>query len=110
MDSMRGQGGIQLLLTAEQDAQKIISNAKNLKTTRLKQAKEEAEREVGVYRSQLEADHQNKISETSGSSGSNVKRLEEETEQRIQNLRETASGISSTVVDLLVKHVTTVKS
>ena len=32
MDSMKGQGGIQMLLTAEQEARQIISNAKNCKT------------------------------------------------------------------------------
>lgn len=31
MDSMKGQGGIQMLLTAEQEAQQIISSAKNRK-------------------------------------------------------------------------------
>ncbi|RVW12099.1 hypothetical protein CK203_087312 [Vitis vinifera] len=32
MDSMKGQGGIQMLLTAEQEARQIISSAKNCKT------------------------------------------------------------------------------
>lgn len=31
MDPFRGQGGIQMLLTAEQDAQQVISNARNSK-------------------------------------------------------------------------------
>lgn len=34
-----------------------------VKTSRLKQAKEEAEREVMNYRSQMEAEYQNSISE-----------------------------------------------
>ncbi|RVW66424.1 V-type proton ATPase subunit G3 [Vitis vinifera] len=113
MDSMKGQGGIQMLLTAEQEARQIISNAKNLKLTRLKQAKEEAEREVKLYHSNMEAAHQKKISEVSaqifGSSGSNVKRLDEETAMRIQSLKESASRVSSDVVAMLIKHVTTVK-
>eukprot|EP00261_Vitis_vinifera_P017180 XP_010646750.1 PREDICTED: V-type proton ATPase subunit G 1 [Vitis vinifera] len=110
MDSMKGQGGIQMLLTAEQEARQIISNAKNLKLTRLKQAKEEAEREVKLYHSNMEAAHQKKISETSGSSGSNVKRLDEETAMKIQSLKESASRVSSDVVATLIKHVTTVKA
>ncbi|KAL6316995.1 hypothetical protein AAG906_026693 [Vitis piasezkii] len=107
MDSMKGQGGIQMLLTAEQEARQIISNAKNLKLTRLKQAKEEAEREVKLYHSNMEAAHQKKISEVSaqifGSSGSNVKRLDEETAMRIQSLKESASRVSSDVVAMLIK-------
>ncbi|XP_034677457.1 V-type proton ATPase subunit G 1-like isoform X2 [Vitis riparia] len=110
MDSMKGQGGIQMLLTAEQEARQIISNAKNLKLTRLKQAKEEAEREVKLYHSNMEAAYQKKISETSGSSGSNVKRLDEETAMRIQSLKESASRVSSDVVAMLIKHVTAVEA
>ncbi|KAL6317023.1 hypothetical protein AAG906_026777 [Vitis piasezkii] len=90
MDSMKGQGGIQMLLTAEQEARQIISSAKNLKLTRLKQAKEEAER--------------------NGSSGSNVKRLDEETAMKIQSLKQSGSRVSSDVVVMLIKHVTTVKA
>lgn len=87
---MRGQGGIQMLLTAEQEAQQIVSAARNctndsnscllqenhymfhflfslhnfsVKMTRLRQAKEEAEREVANYRSHQESEHQKKISE-----------------------------------------------
>ncbi|KAL6316815.1 hypothetical protein AAG906_021115 [Vitis piasezkii] len=90
MDSMKGQGGIQMLLTAEQEARQIISSAKNLKLTKLKQAKEEAER--------------------NGSSGSNVKRLDEETALRIQSLKESASRVSSDVVAMLIKHVTAVEA
>lgn len=32
MDSMKGQGGIQMLLTAEQEAQQIVAGARNCKT------------------------------------------------------------------------------
>ncbi|PSS31827.1 V-type proton ATPase subunit G like [Actinidia chinensis var. chinensis] len=110
MDSMRGQGGIQMLLTAEQEAQHIVSAARNLKITRLRQAKEEAEREVANYRSHLDAEYQNKISESSGSCGSTAKQLEEETEIKIKNLKETAAKVSPDVVGMLIKYVTTVKT
>ncbi|KAE8056139.1 hypothetical protein FH972_012933 [Carpinus fangiana] len=110
MDSFKGQGSIQLLLTAEQEAQHIVSSARNLKIARLKQAKEEAEKEVALYRSHLEAEFQKKISETSESSGANVKRLEEETEGKIQNLNKSASRISNEVAGMLIKYVTTVKT
>ncbi|KAB1204809.1 V-type proton ATPase subunit G [Morella rubra] len=110
MDSFRGQGGIQKLLIAEQEAQDIVSHARNLKSTRLKKTKEEAESEVGLYGSHLEAELQKKISETSGSSGNNAKRLEEETEVKIQNLNESASRVSPGVSGMLIKHVTTVKN
>ncbi|KAH7568219.1 hypothetical protein JRO89_XS07G0262700 [Xanthoceras sorbifolium] len=107
--SLRSQGGIQLLLSAEQEAQQLITDARNLKMARLKQAKDEAEKEAARYRYHLEAEHQKKITETSGNSDSTVKRLEEETEAKIQNMKETASRVSTEVVNMLIKNVTTVK-
>ncbi|GMH21794.1 hypothetical protein Nepgr_023636 [Nepenthes gracilis] len=103
MDSMKRQG-IQMLLAAEQEAQRIISDARNLKTQGLRHAKEEAGEEIARYHSHLEEEHQTKLSETSGSSGSNVKRLEEETEMKIQSLKNSASRISFEVAGLLKKH------
>ena len=47
---------------------------------------------------------------TSGSSGSNMKRLDEETAMRIQSLKESAARVSSDAVAMLIKHVTTVKA
>ncbi|KAF3773739.1 V-type proton ATPase subunit G [Nymphaea thermarum] len=110
MDANRGQGGIQLLLAAEQEAQHIVNAARTAKMTRLKQAKEEADREIAQYRTHMEAEFQKKIVESSGDSGANVKRLEQETESKIQNLKEEASKISLDVVDMLLRYVTTVKN
>ncbi|KAL8257722.1 hypothetical protein R6Q59_029763 [Mikania micrantha] len=109
MDASRGQNGIQLLLTAEQEAQQIVNAARNAKLARLKQAKEEAEKEVAEFRAQMEADFQRTLAETSGDSGANVKRLEKETEEKIQHLKTEADRISHDVVDMLLKVVTTVR-
>ncbi|RRT49124.1 hypothetical protein BHE74_00019576, partial [Ensete ventricosum] len=70
MDPVRGHGGIHMLLAAEQEAQQIVSSARNytmlfyaVKTGRLKQAKDEAEREAAAYRASLEEDYLRKVSE-----------------------------------------------
>ncbi|XP_016496707.1 V-type proton ATPase subunit G 1-like [Nicotiana tabacum] len=110
MDLMRGQGGIQMLLTAEQEAQQIVSTARNVKMTRLRQAKEEAEMEVVNYRSHLEAEYKKTLYETSGSSDSTEKRLEIETEKKIQRLKKAASEASPDVIAMLLKHITTIKT
>ncbi|CAL9093488.1 unnamed protein product [Musa textilis] len=110
MDPVRGHGGIHTLLAAEQEAQQIVSSARNLKTGRLKQAKDEAEREAAAYRAALEEDYQRKVSESTGSSGWNVKRLEKETETKIQNLKNASSAIHADVINMLLKHVTTVQT
>ncbi|GAB4854928.1 V-type proton ATPase subunit G 1 [Ancistrocladus abbreviatus] len=110
MDANRGQKGIQLLLAAEQEAQHIVNAAKNAKIARLKQAKEEAEKEIAEFRAQMEADFQRKLAESSGDSGANVKRLEQETDAKIQHLRTQAASISPDVVQMLLKYVTAVKN
>ncbi|KAM7499141.1 hypothetical protein LguiA_023555 [Lonicera macranthoides] len=110
MEANRGQNGIQLLLTAEQEAQHIVNAARNAKMARLKQAKEEAEKEVAAFRAQMESEFQRKVAESSGDSGANVKRLEKETEAKIDHLKTEASRISHDVVQMLLKHVTTVKN
>ncbi|XP_074575589.1 V-type proton ATPase subunit G 1-like [Curcuma longa] len=110
MDTSRRQTGIQQLLAAEQEAQHIVNEARNAKTARLKQAKEEAEKEIAAYRAQMEAEYQRKLAQTSGDSGANVKRLEQETEEKIHHLRSQAAAISDDVVQILLKHVTTVKN
>uniref|UniRef100_A0A803PA38 V-type proton ATPase subunit G n=1 Tax=Cannabis sativa TaxID=3483 RepID=A0A803PA38_CANSA len=109
MASNRSQGGIQQLLAAEQEAQHIV-NAARTKLARLKQAKEEAEREIAEYRAQVELDFQKKVAASSGDSGANVKRLEQETETKINHLKSEASRISQDVVEMLLKHVTTVRN
>lgn len=48
--------------------------------------------------------------QSSGDSGANVKRLEKETAAKIDNLKAEASRISQDVVQMLLKHVTTVKN
>ncbi|KAI5668039.1 hypothetical protein M9H77_17892 [Catharanthus roseus] len=105
MDPMRGQGGIQMLLTAEQEAQQIVSAARNLKMTRLRQAKEEAEREIVQYRSYLEAEYQKNLSQNSGSSNSTVKKLDIETEIKIRDMKENFSKSSTDVVAMLTEYI-----
>ncbi|KAF9676690.1 hypothetical protein SADUNF_Sadunf08G0029200 [Salix dunnii] len=80
------------------------------KMARLKQAKEEADKEIAEFRAHMEAEFQRKLAESSGDSGANVKRLERETEAKIGHLKTQASRISHDVVQMLLKHVTTVKN
>ncbi|KAI5425911.1 V-type proton ATPase subunit G1, partial [Lathyrus oleraceus] len=110
MASNSGQGGIQQLLAAEHEAQAIVNAAKNEKYARLKQAKEEAEREIAEQRTLLENQFQQKLSASSGDSGANVKRLEQETDTKIHELKTEAARISGDVVSMLLKYVTTVKN
>lgn len=49
------------------------------------------------------------IKQTSGDSGANVKRLEQETEAKIHHLKSESARISHDVVQMLLRHVTTVR-
>ncbi|KAK8916884.1 V-type proton ATPase subunit G 1 [Platanthera zijinensis] len=80
------------------------------KIARLKQAKEEAEKEIAEFRAQIEDAFKKKLAESSGDSGANVKRLEEETHHKIQHLEAESVMISNDVVQMLLRHVTTVKN
>ncbi|KAG8380587.1 hypothetical protein BUALT_Bualt06G0031000 [Buddleja alternifolia] len=110
MAASTSQNGIQALLAAEQEAQHIVGAARTAKQARLKQAKEEAEKEIAEFRAQVEAEFQRKVAESSGDSGANVKRLEIETEEKIGNLKTETSRISQDVVSMLLRQVTTVKN
>ncbi|RXI01284.1 hypothetical protein DVH24_001518 [Malus domestica] len=107
MASNRGHGGIQQLLAAEQEAQHIVNAARSAKNARLKEAKDEAEREIAEYRAHVEAEFQKKVQASSGDSGANVKRLEYETAEKINHLSTEGSRISNDVVQMLLKQVTT---
>ncbi|XP_066347899.1 V-type proton ATPase subunit G1-like [Miscanthus floridulus] len=97
MDANRRQSGIQQLLAAEQEAQQIVNAARAAKSARLRQAKEEAEREIAEYRAQMEAEFQRKVAE-------------EETATKIEQLNQQAASISPEVIQMLLRHVTTVKN
>ncbi|CAI5464840.1 unnamed protein product [Closterium sp. Yama58-4] len=103
------EGGIQLLLAAEQEAQKVVAAARAAKTARLRQAKEEAEREAAAYRAQREEEYRKKKAGTSGDSEATVKRLEVQTRQKIDQLTKEAGNVSKDVTAMLLDLVTTVK-
>jgi V-type H+-transporting ATPase subunit G len=48
--------------------------------------------------------------QSSGDSGANVKRLEQETAAKIEQLNQQAANISPEVIQMLLRHVTTVKN
>ncbi|KMZ69385.1 V-type proton ATPase subunit G [Zostera marina] len=102
--------GIELLLSAEQESQEIVTGARNGKLSRMRQARDEADTESMEYRALRESEFQKKLAESSGDSGANVKRLEEETKTKIANLKRDCSKISPNVVNMLLKHATSVKN
>ncbi|KAJ0693660.1 putative vacuolar (H+)-ATPase G subunit [Helianthus annuus] len=98
MEDYRRQGGIHQLLATEQEARQIVNAARTAKSNRLKQAKDEAEDEVGKYQTHMEKEYQKTVSE----------RLDEETVKKIDHLKKQAAKVSPEVVKLLMTQVTNV--
>ncbi|CAM6082947.1 unnamed protein product [Calypogeia fissa] len=105
---MDDKGGIPLLLAAEEDAQHIVGNARAAKTQRLRQAKDEAERDIAAYRRERNSDFYKNQEVSSGSVDSTVKRLEKDTDNKIQALKEEAMKVKDSVSNILMHYVTTV--
>ncbi|KAK9819079.1 hypothetical protein WJX81_002296 [Elliptochloris bilobata] len=109
MQVSAGQDGIQRLLAAEQEAQKIVATARKAKADRLRQAKQEAEREVKAYKAQREEQYQKRIADDSTSSGSTVKRLEADATAQVKGIEKSIAAKKKEVVDTLLEHVIKVK-
>ncbi|XP_071705771.1 V-type proton ATPase subunit G1-like [Rutidosis leptorrhynchoides] len=109
MEDYRRQGGIQQLLVTEQEARQIVNTARTAKMNRLKHTKNEAEEEAAKCRVHMEKEYLKTISESTGYSGLNVKRLDEEPVTKINHLKKQASKVSTEVVKMLMTQVTSVK-
>lgn len=101
--------GIRIIVAAEKDAQQIVNAARTEKIAKLKQAKEEAQTEAAAHRALMEFEFQKKTIESSGDCGANMNCLQQEVEERINQLRLDTKTISHDVINMLLKHVTTVR-
>ncbi|KAL0264285.1 lipase 2 [Diplodia seriata] len=105
--SAQNSAGIQTLLDAEREAQKIVQKDR---TKRVKDARSEAQKEIDEYKSKKEEEF--KAFETEHSSGN--KKAEEEadkaTEVKLQEIKEIGGKSGSSVVDQLLEAVTNVNA
>lgn len=95
------QPGIRKLLQAEQKAQEMVQKARRDKVARLKQAKEEAEKEVEAYRAKREAEFGEYAGQFSTSGEDYNKNLEQKTDGEIKALQESAVAGKEKVIQLL---------
>ncbi|PNH05757.1 V-type proton ATPase subunit G [Tetrabaena socialis] len=109
MQVAAGSDGIQKLLAAEQEAQRIVNEARKAKGDRLRQAKVEAEKEIAAYRAEREGAYQKKISEGSTGSVATFQRLQSETALAVQKIQADVKAKKSDVMDMLMNYVTGVR-
>lgn len=80
-----------------------------VKAARLKQAKDEADREISFYKADRETEFKRKVADDSSSSQENVVRLGEESAKAVKAIQESIQQKKNDVLSLLLSHVTAVK-
>ena len=103
---MDSRDGIQKLLAAEQEAQPIVTAARAEKTSRLRQAKAEADAEIAAYRAQREEKYQSLLSSRVGDSSARAARLETDAAAAIERVQAQVNAGKKAVTDMLAAKVT----
>ncbi|KAI9835424.1 MAG: H(+)-transporting V1 sector ATPase subunit G [Sarea resinae] len=103
--SAQNSAGIQTLLDAEREAQKIVQQARAYRTKRVKDARTEAQTEVEEYRKEKEEEY--KKFETEHTSGN--KKAEDDAskdaEEKMKGIKESGGKVGDKVVEDLLKAV-----
>ena len=103
---MDSHDGIQKLLAAEQEAQAIVTAARAEKTSRLRQAKAEADAEIKAYRAQREETYQSLLRSRVGDSSVRAAQLESESSAAIERVQTQVRAAKKAVTDMLAAKVT----
>jgi V-type H+-transporting ATPase subunit G len=90
------------LKNAEQKASELVSAAKNNRTTKIREAKAEAEAEIARYRAEQEATYQAALAKTRGGAGDNSAKLQQQTNGDISQLTREFNSNKETVEKKLV--------
>ncbi|CAI5718207.1 unnamed protein product [Hyaloperonospora brassicae] len=104
---MAANQSIKELLAAETKASKIISEARQERGERLKQAKLEAEAEIAAYRTQMEQSFQ--MSSNNDLMGDDPSILEEETARAITKMQTEFEQNKQSVISMMGQHAVRVQ-
>nr|GMD59689.1 V-type proton ATPase subunit G [Ipomoea batatas] len=96
---------IETLLDAENEARQIINAAKAGKMDKLKQARNEAEKEIAKYQAKMDLDFQRKVAKGNGDLDASMRLLEQKTQAKISALTAEADLKSHVLANMLVKGV-----
>lgn len=108
MEVTPGADGIQKLLAAEQAAQNIIQAARTEKSTKIKQAQQEAEKEVAQYKEQREDAYKKMMEAGKGDAAGRLAKLESDTGASITSLEHAVQNKKPEVTTSIVGWVTKV--
>ncbi|CAK1357448.1 unnamed protein product [Cercospora beticola] len=97
--------GIQTLLDAEREAQKIVQKAREYRTKRVKDARSEAQKEIGEYRNQKEEEFKQFESQHTSGNKKAEEDADKETNQKLDEIKGIGKKTGPKVVEDLLKAV-----
>lgn len=100
-----GADGIQKLLAAESEAQRIVKAARDEKLAKIKQAQSEAEREVAAYKAQREDTYRKMMEQGKGDAEGRLKTLTAETDSGIASMKGSVGARQEAVVKQILAWV-----
>ncbi|XP_065916719.1 V-type proton ATPase subunit G 2-like [Dysidea avara] len=101
--------GIRKLMQAERQAEEVVSSAKRKKAQRIKEAKEEAKKEVETYKQEREHLFQEQMKKNAGSKDDFAAKMRVDTEKRLQKITSQVSTSKEMVIDRLLELVCDIK-
>ncbi|KAK3935541.1 V-type proton ATPase [Diplogelasinospora grovesii] len=107
--SAQNSAGIQTLLDAEREASKIVQKAREFRTKRVKEARDEAKKEIEAYRAKKEAEFKKFEAEHTQGNKAAEEEANKEAEEQIKAIREAGKKNQDKVVKDLLSAVFDVK-
>lgn len=107
--SAQNSKGIQTLLDAEREAQKIVQKAREYRTKRVKDARNEAQKEIEEYRNQKDDEFKKFEKEQTGGNKKAEEEAKEDAEEKLKEIKNAGSKTGDQVVEELLRVVTDVK-
>ncbi|KAB8290768.1 hypothetical protein EYC80_008405 [Monilinia laxa] len=107
--SAQNSAGIQTLLDAERDAQKIVQRAREYRTKRVKEARDEAKKEIDAYRKEKEDEFKKFEAEHTSGNKKAEEDANEDAEIKLNEIEEAGKKGGDQVISDLLKAVFDVK-
>ncbi|KAH8923652.1 V-type ATPase [Atractiella rhizophila] len=108
MASQQSQG-IQTLLSAEKEAQIIVSKAREYRVQRLKDARSQAAKDIEEYKTSKDREFEKFSNEHTGGSSEAEKLVNHQTEKELSELQSAFERNKGNVVEMLLERLMTVE-
>ncbi|CAG7917339.1 unnamed protein product [Penicillium olsonii] len=107
--SAQNSAGIQTLLDAEREAQKIVQQAREYRTKRIRDAKSEAQKEIEDYKKQKEEEYKKFEGEHSSGFKTAEEESNKEADAKLQEIKDAGKKQGDEVIEGLIRVTTDVK-